>query len=161
MGKTLEISEEAFQKVMEMAAQTEEAPEQTLERLIEEHCSSPSSLLAGATMEHLSLPEGTEVHLHLDVTTRLNVSADLARRRAGKFLLRKVGNLLRPDEPRLFFSDRLYWMVPVSLTNPTMGRVGGVGELQVDAQTGEVLAGKEDVERIERNALALYNTAAL
>jgi hypothetical protein len=112
-------------------------------------------------MEHLSLPEGTEVHLHLDVTTRVNVSADLARRRAGKFLLRKVGNLLRPDEPRLFFSDRLYWLVPVALTNPKAGRVGWVGELQVDAQTGEVLAGKEDVERIEWNALALFDTAIL
>jgi len=48
----------------------------------------------GALVENLSLPEGTKVHLCLEVTTRVNVSADLARRRAGKFLLRKVGNLL-------------------------------------------------------------------
>jgi hypothetical protein len=69
--------------------------------------------------------------------------------------------LLYAEEPYLDFGERVCWRVPVALTNPERGRVGSVGELWVDAETGEVLAGGDEIEQIERKATALYQSASL
>jgi len=97
----------------------------------------------------------------LEVLVTKGINGEVARRRVDKFLLRKVGDLLYAEEPYLAFEDRVCWRVPVALTNPERGRIGSVGELRVDAETGEVLAGKDEIERIERNACALYQAASL
>jgi hypothetical protein len=43
------------------------------------------------------------------------------------------------DDPILQVAERVVWLVPVWLSPPQAGRKIKIGELVVDAQTGEVL----------------------
>jgi hypothetical protein len=97
----------------------------------------------------------------LEILVTHGINGEIARRRADQFLLRKVGDLLYAEEPSLHFGERVCWKVPVALTNPERGRVGTIGELRIDAETGEVLAGRDEIEQLERNAITLYHAASL
>ena len=70
------------------------------------------------------------------------LSAETARRVVGDFVLMKVGNLLGAESPSLERTDPPRWVVPVILTNPQAGRIGEVGTLRVNAQTGELEIGR-------------------
>jgi hypothetical protein len=80
------------------------------------------------------------------------VSAYMARRLAQRFLLTKVGHLVRAEEPTLVVGQPWCWEVPAVLTNPEAGCVGEIGRLQIDAETGEVLAGRREIEEMKENA---------
>jgi hypothetical protein len=112
-------------------------------------------------VESLRLPAKTQVKVTLEVTTEVNVSQYMARVLAQDFLLMKVGNLLKADEPAFVVSDPPCWNVPVILTNPQVGRVGVIGEIRVDADTGEILAGHRDIESLKRQADELAHSASL
>jgi len=71
---------------------------------------------------------------------QIQVSAFVARQKVNVLVLEQVSNLLLAGEPRLVRSPDggWIWRVPVDLTFPTRGRVGCVGEVDVDARYGEV-----------------------
>lgn len=79
---------------------------------------------------------------------KVQVSAFVARQKVNVLVLERVSNLLLAGEPRLVQQagkpfdrtqdGRLVWRVPVDLTFPSHGRVGCVGELDVDARYGQV-----------------------
>jgi len=87
---------------------------------------------------------------HLDITiairATIEVDAATAQRKATGWLVSEVGNLLLGDTPSLVIADRAVWRVPVLLTSPEIGVVGQVGTVDVDAQTGDVLANAELIE---------------
>lgn len=68
------------------------------------------------------------------------ISASMARRKVNTLVLQRVSNLLLADEPTLkqLSTEEWVWRVPVDLTFPAHGRVGRVGEIDVDARYGEV-----------------------
>lgn len=70
----------------------------------------------------------------------VQVSAFVARQKVNVLMLERVSNLLLADEPGLIqIADQGWvWRVPVDLTFPSRGRVGRVGEVDVDARYGEV-----------------------
>lgn len=70
----------------------------------------------------------------------VQVSAFVARQKVNVLVLERVSNLLLAGEPKLVQRDgeRWVWRVPVDLTFPSHGRVGCVGELDVDARYGQV-----------------------
>lgn len=70
----------------------------------------------------------------------IQISAFVARRKVNTFVLQRVSNLLLAAEPGLEQtpSGGWVWRVPVDLTFPSHSRVGCVGEVEVDAQYGEV-----------------------
>lgn len=79
---------------------------------------------------------------------RVQVSAFVARQKVNVLVLERVSNLLLAGEPKLVQpvgepfdmaqNRRWVWRVPVDLTFPSHGRVGCVGELDVDARYGQV-----------------------
>lgn len=73
------------------------------------------------------------------VTVNIPISPEVARRRANGYLGINVGVLLGASEPRLLMSDRPLWKLSVDLHLPSVGYVGQVGTIQVDAITGEVI----------------------
>jgi hypothetical protein len=102
---------------------------------------------------------GTEIDITLTVRARIEVNAETAQRKVTGWLVSEVGNLLVGDAPKLVITDRAVWRVPVLLTSPSRGVVGIVGSVDVDAQSGEVLADEalgrrilEDAHRIARPA---------
>ena len=87
------------------------------------------------------------------------ITAELAQDIAADFLLMKVGNLLMAGEPRLLrrcVNGKPGWKVPILLGNVRQGVLGKVGELLVEAETGEVVFTPEERKRIEVRANALY-----
>jgi hypothetical protein len=100
---------------------------------------------------------------HLDITiairATIEVDAATAQRKATGWLVSEVGNLLLGDTPSLVITDRAVWRVPVLLTSPEIGVVGQVGTVDVDAQTGDVLANAELIEDLIKRGRHLARSA--
>lgn len=82
-----------------------------------------------------------ERRLHLiEKMSIVPISALVARQKVNVLILEQVSNLLLADEPLLMDlpDGQQIWRVPIDLTFPDLGRVGRVGELDVDARYGEV-----------------------
>jgi len=72
-------------------------------------------------------------------TIDIPIAPDVARRHANGYLDMNVGLLLGASEPRLFMGDRPIWKLSVNLHLPSIGYVGQIGTIHVDAMTGEVV----------------------
>ncbi|MFN8492249.1 MAG: hypothetical protein U0350_31910 [Caldilineaceae bacterium] len=73
------------------------------------------------------------------VTVNIPVSPDTARRRANGYLGIYVSVLLGTSDPQLMVGDRPMWKLSVNLHLPSIGYVGQVGTMKVDATTGTVV----------------------
>jgi hypothetical protein len=85
------------------------------------------------------------------------ISAFVARQKINVLMLEQVSHLLLADDPELVMrGDRKWvWRVPVDLTYPSLGRVGRVGEVEVDAHHGEVQYTAVDLDQIRVRAQQL------
>lgn len=93
----------------------------------------------------------------------LNISAFVARREVNGYLIRRVPHLITSGDPDLELRSKgAFWIVPVVLTMPGMGRVGQVGQIVVDAQLGNIIESEStSCEEIEKNADRLAEEKAL
>jgi len=92
---------------------------------------------------------------------QIQVSAFVARQQVNVLMLEQVSNLLLAGEPRLVQDPAggWRWRVPVDLTFPTCGRVGKVGELEVDAHYGGIAYDDASLARIAHAAEQLAQQA--
>jgi len=115
----------------------------------------------GVTVPKLQAPEGSKVTFKVEITSEFNISSFVARQKANRFLIMNVGDLLHAGERELVISDVVRWRVPVVFSTLERGRLGKVGELLVDADTGEVTVEEPMLlEEIMRNAEVLYRSTA-
>jgi hypothetical protein len=77
------------------------------------------------------------------------------------FVVREISDRLRGGQPELVVGERLCWSVPVVLTSPSRGPVGKVGEIRVDATTGELLLETDTVQRMSDDADRLAERSPL
>lgn len=96
-----------------------------------------------------------EVEINVRIRTTMNITPVVARRKVNVLMLEKVGNLLHGGSPALFLKDRIYWRVPVILSTPSQGQVGQVGDIDVDAETGEMMMDNRLLEDIAEHARRL------
>ena len=102
--------------------------------------------------------EASQVEITIHVSTKLNVTQESARRKVNVFVLSEIGTGLGGDTPMLIIAEeRLCWRVPVSLALPNTGPLGQVGQIDVDAQTGEILADTESIQGIVHHAERLLD----
>lgn len=114
------------------------------------------------TLTHL-IPalRSAQVDVTVHVSSTLNVTAYTARQQVGGLALSKIGTGIGADEPELIMSrERIVWRVPLFLALPELGRLGSIGAIDVDAQTGEVLADDRLIETLSHNARQLPHPAA-
>ena len=108
------------------------------------------------------VPPKSQVDIQIHISSPMNVSPVIARRKVNALLLDHVGTGVYADDPELLARDgRLYWRVPVILALPTLGRMGQVGTVEVDVQTGEVLANDATWQQISDHAENLFAGATL
>jgi hypothetical protein len=106
--------------------------------------------------------QSAQVDINIHVSATLNITPLIARRKVNALLLNQVGTGLGGDEPSLIVeNDRLCWRVPVSLALPFQGQLGQVGQIDVDAQTGEVLADVALLQEIADHAERLVAGSSL
>ena len=107
-------------------------------------------------------PHASQIDVHVHISATMNVTAFVARRKVNGLLLDRVGTGLYTDKPELVMSDqRMCWRVPVILALPTLGRLGQVGTVEVDVQSGEVLADEITWQEMSEHAERLVAGATL
>jgi hypothetical protein len=112
--------------------------------------------------EMLPQVEAAQVDVTVRVSAKLNVTQVAARRKVSVFVLDEIGTGLGGDTPTLVVqNDRLCWRAPVVLALVPYGRLGQVGQIDVDAQTGEILADDELIQDIADHAERLVAGSSL
>ncbi len=106
-------------------------------------------------------PQGATVAIRIELTAQANITSFVARQKVTGFVILEISDRMRGDQPELVVGDRLCWSVPVVLTSPTRGVVGKVGEILVDATTGELLVEKDTVQRMSDEADRLAERSPL
>jgi hypothetical protein len=85
--------------------------------------------------------QAAEVDINIHVKATLNITPFVARQKVNSLVLDKVGTGAISEKPTLVTTEgRLCWRVPVALVLPHQGWLGQLGAVDVDVQTGEVLA---------------------
>lgn len=103
-----------------------------------------------------------QVDIAVHVTAKLNVTAFSAQQKVNHLLVMEVGTGVGSGEPSLVIEcERLLWRVPVILALPRTGPLGQVGQIDVDAQTGEMLTDAEHLASIASHAEQLAAGSAL
>ncbi len=100
----------------------------------------------------LTIPRTGRLQMDVHLSVDINMTAAIARRKVNAFLATHVGNLLLAGDPVLTLSERIAWRVPVDLTTPTMGRLGRVGEVDVDVESGELLLNDAQITEMQERA---------
>jgi hypothetical protein len=90
----------------------------------------------------------------------VNITAFTARQQVSGYVGSYISHLMGGAEPSLILSqNRLRWRVPILFTSPDRGPIGIVGNLDVDARTGQLLVPDNFVEKLEANAQALVESS--
>jgi hypothetical protein len=113
-------------------------------------------------IESVALPERGPLNIRLDVATTINVTAEEARRKVSVFAGNTIADLLSGERPGLVWQQNTaYWRVPVALSSRSMGRIGIVGTIDVNVETGELQITDQLIEELEENAQRFATDAAL
>jgi hypothetical protein len=87
-------------------------------------------------LEPYSIPErGT---FQIQETITIQISSDEARRQVDRWLLHEVNMQMGAEQPVLVIGKKSVWRVPVYWSTPHAGRVGIVGNIEVDVLSGEM-----------------------
>lgn len=86
-------------------------------------------------------------------TVDVRVTGEDARRKVNRWVLDSVSYMMRAETPTLVIDERAVWRVPVALTASHAGRVGVVGEIDVDASTGRMDAGVDRIGSMYARAM--------
>lgn len=86
----------------------------------------------------------------------------MARRRVSVFVGNEIADLLYGEAPDLVLRENgVYWRVPVVLASRSLGRVGNVGVINVNVETGDLNITDQTISELEQNAQRLAASIAL
>lgn len=92
----------------------------------------------------------------LDICATINITADEARRKVSAHAGNEIADLLSSEAPDwVCHNNEAYWRVPVILSSKSLGRIGLVGFIDVNVETGELQLAEKDAQEIEGNAQRL------
>jgi hypothetical protein len=90
------------------------------------------------------------------------VTSETARRQVSVFVGNHLADLLHSDMPDLVWRENgIYWRVPVVLSSRSMGRIGPVGSIDVEVETGNLLVSDQTLSEIEARAQRFAIAATL
>lgn len=107
-------------------------------------------------LEQYDLPKHGTFEIRQTVT--IHFSAEEARRKVDRWLRMDIGHMLGADDPTLSIGTQTTWHVPVHFSVPHIGIVGQVGDVKIDALTGEILDLEIEQAKIVQNADRLATT---
>jgi hypothetical protein len=112
-------------------------------------------------LQGITPPQGATLAVRIELTAQANITPFVAQQKVTQFVVTEISSQLRGDTPDLNVGERLCWSVPVVLTSPACGKVGRVGEILVDAVTGEMLTVADVVQRMAEHAERLAQRSPL
>ena len=76
----------------------------------------------------------TPIHFNLHVAVTLHISAEDARHLVNRQIVAELGTGLGARQPELAMrGEQMIWVVPIFLWLPSLGELGQVGTIEVDA----------------------------
>ena len=94
------------------------------------------------------------VHVHAHI-----VAPAKARRKVNGWLCLEVGDRMLAGEPELIVGEKLIWRMPVQWTSPTQGvLIQDVGQVMIDAVTGEIVSSQETIQEIQQRVAAFAHS---
>ncbi|MFN8493047.1 MAG: hypothetical protein U0350_35920 [Caldilineaceae bacterium] len=90
-------------------------------------------------LEAVNLPSEGAVTLDMRREFTIEITAEAAQRKVNRWLWDEVSMLISADPPTLVIGDQVVWRMPVYFSAPSAGRVGAVGAVDVDIQTGKLV----------------------
>ena len=102
--------------------------------------------------------KGTADRLQVTIHVQASVLApQMARRKVNVWLLANAGNLLGAENPQLILGDQLLWRFDVvrslpRLDSPGMAESHTIGQIDIDAITGEPIIPENFIEALQANA---------
>ena len=113
-------------------------------------------------VETITLPENGKIEIKVEFSADIHTSLVEARRLVSRYVTRHIADLLHGETPTLVWrGDGAFWRVPIALSAPSKGRIGKVGQIDVNVQTGKLEISAELIEQIEEEAERLAINAAL
>ena len=106
------------------------------------------------------LPRLGKLEVDVRVTADVNVSAYSARQKVNASVLSDISYMMHAGNPTLVLADRIWWRVPIVLSQTSRGDVGQVGHIDVDVETGQLLVTPDLVLEIETRAAAIVERAS-
>lgn len=88
-------------------------------------------------LDNYAVPEKGPVKVNLSF--EIKVTAEEARRKVNRWLLNEVSYMIGAEPPTLVVAARTVWRVPAWIGFPSVGRVGTIGTVDVDVETGEMI----------------------
>jgi len=110
----------------------------------------------------ISLDED-KLQLEVKLSLTLGITAEQANRKVTRFLMDEVSLLIHPQTPILVVADQaaIFWRFPLIFSMGPRGKLGQVGEIDVDAQSGELLLNEDMLREIKTHACILAQGTAL
>ena len=84
------------------------------------------------------LPRKGPVRLSINRNFTINIADEEAQQQVHRWLVTEVSSNIGAESPTLVIGERPVWRVPAYLTFPRFGRVGTVGAVDVDVETGAI-----------------------
>jgi hypothetical protein len=86
-----------------------------------------------------TIPVNGKIDLNISRSFDIKITAKKAQRQVDRWLLDEVSYLLGADFPTLVVSEQqVFWRVPAWISFPHTGRIGLVGTVDVDIETGQM-----------------------
>lgn len=98
-----------------------------------------------------TVPKKGKVELKVNRSFEIKVTSEEARHQVNRWLLNEVSYMMATDLPTLVVGERVAWRVPAWFGAPHLGRIGVVGAIDVDVETGELSNLAECKAEIEQN----------
>lgn len=106
-------------------------------------------------LDHYPIPERGPVQITIQENFEIHVTAAEARRQVDRWLVDQVSYMMTAEMPLLVLDKRPVWRVPVVLTASHLGKVGQVGTVDVDVQTGQMDDSAEQITALQQRGVAL------
>jgi len=90
-------------------------------------------------LDNVTIPEKGTLEIKIDRTVEINVTAEQARKMVDRWLMEYVSSQMGAENPTLVAGERVVWRVPAYISLPSIGRIKGIGTVDVDVMTGEML----------------------
>jgi hypothetical protein len=114
------------------------------------------------TVETIVPPDSGRLDIEIKLTANIQITPDAARQRVSVYVGNQIADLLHGETPNLVLRENgVYWRVPVTLSSRSMGRIGQVGSIDVDVESGDLNITDEIISEIEHHAHRFAVGAAL
>jgi hypothetical protein len=103
-------------------------------------------------IDPFTIPEKGQVELKVQRSFEIKVTAEEARRQANRWLHDNVTMLIGAERPTLVVGEQVVWRVPAVFRAPDLGRVGVVGIIEVEVNSGVMTLPSDLGPELERKA---------